>query len=190
MKVETWQPNYDVILTDPPWFYYGSETKNAAAGKHYKLMSDEEIMAMPVKSLLRSKNGALFVWATCPKLDLAVEAIKRWGFHYRGVAFVWVKTRRDGGIIGAQGIPPTGTKPTSELVLLATTNKTGRPFQLLDASVPQVVLAPRGKHSQKPTVIHDRIVKLYGDRPRIELFAREAKAGWDCWGNEAPNAGI
>ena len=22
--------------------------------------------------------------------------------------------------------------------------------------------------------------------PRIELFAREAFEGWDCWGNEAP----
>lgn len=31
-----------------------------------------------------------------------------------------------------------------------------------------------------------RIVELMGDLPRIELFARSAAEGWDCWGNEAP----
>ena len=30
------------------------------------------------------------------------------------------------------------------------------------------------------------IVELMGDLPRIELFARSAAEGWDCWGNEAP----
>jgi N6-adenosine-specific RNA methylase IME4 len=24
--------------------------------------------------------------------------------------------------------------------------------------------------------------------PRVELFARQAFPGWDCWGNEAPGA--
>ena len=30
----------------------------------------------------------------------------------------------------------------------------------------------------------DRIVQLFGDIPRIELFARQEADGWDCWGNE------
>lgn len=176
---------YDIVYADPPWPYYGSTTKDAAAGKHYDLMSMADLEALPVRGLFRAR-GALFMWVTCPKLDLGVDLIRAWGLHYRGVAFNWVKTRKDGGVIGAQGVPPTATKPTSELCLLATTCRVGRPFPLLDSKVSQVVLAPRGTHSQKPPVVRTRIEHLYGDRPRIELFAREAAPGWDRWGNQAP----
>lgn len=179
------EPKFDIVYADPPWSYYGDTEKMAAAGKHYSLMPDDELSALPIKSLLRDpKHGAFFIWATCPRLDFAIRVIEAWGLHYRGVAFNWVKTRLDGGVIGAQGIPPTSTKPTSELCLFATTQKKGRPFPLLDAAVPQVILHPRGRHSEKPPVIREYIERLYGDRPRIELFARERAKGWHAWGNE------
>ena len=54
------------------------------------------------------------------------------------------------------------------------------------AGVHSVVLSPLQRHSQKPAEVRDRIVELMGDLPRIELFARSAAEGWDCWGNEAP----
>ena len=50
--------------------------------------------------------------------------------------------------------------------------------------IKQVVLAPVLEHSHKPPEIRERIVALMGDLPRIELFARQKVAGWDCWGNE------
>jgi N6-adenosine-specific RNA methylase IME4 len=176
---------YDVVYMDPPWSYYGDPNKMAAAGKHYALMQDNELEAMPVRALLRDpKRGAFFIWATCPRLDFAIKVIEAWGLVYRGVAFNWVKTRQDGKVIGAQGVPPTATKPTSELCLFATVQKKGRPFPLLDSAVPQVILAPRGRHSEKPAIVRRYIERLYGERPRIELFAREKVSGWDAWGNE------
>jgi N6-adenosine-specific RNA methylase IME4 len=30
--------------------------------------------------------------------------------------------------------------------------------------------------------VRDRITQLYGDVPKIELFAREKFDGWDSWG--------
>ena len=51
-------------------------------------------------------------------------------------------------------------------------------------SVSSVVIAPRREHSKKPDEIRDRIVTLFGDIPRIELFARQKTDGWDVWGNE------
>jgi len=184
----TWGPHYDIVYADPPWPMYGDPNKNAAAGKHYKLMSMKEICALDMRGLLRSEgHGAFFIWATCPRLDLAFKAIEAWELHYRGVAFVWVKTKKDGTPIGAQGIPPTSTKPTTELCLFATTQPRGRPFPLLDSKVRQTIFAPRTKkHSRKPPETRDRILDLYGDRPRIELFAREATDGWAAWGDEAP----
>jgi len=176
---------YDLIYADPPWPMYGSATKDGAAGKHYDLMSIDEICDMPIRALFRGREGALFLWCTCPRADLAFRAIASWGLHYRGVAFVWVKTNKSGAIINGQGVPPTCTKPTTELCLLATLRPRGRPFPLLDCAMGQVVLHGRGRHSQKPPVIRDKIVSLYGDRPRIELFARARVSGWDAWGMEA-----
>ena len=71
---------YDIVSLDPPWFYEGSGTKDGAAAKHYDLMSQEDICAMPIRSLFRDyDHGAAFVWATGPKLHLAIDAIRAWG---------------------------------------------------------------------------------------------------------------
>lgn len=51
-------------------------------------------------------------------------------------------------------------------------------------------MSPIREHSRKPDEVRDRIVELLGDLPRIELFAREAAPGWDCWGKEAPINGV
>ena len=42
----------------------------------------------------------------------------------------------------------------------------------------------REKHSKKPNETRKRIEKLFGNIPRIELFARQKTKGWDIWGNE------
>jgi len=41
---------------------------------------------------------------------------------------------------------------------------------------------PRLGHSVKPPVVRDRIVQLFGDLPRIELFGRQETPGWDAAG--------
>lgn len=180
------EKSYDVVLADPPWDYYGDATKMGAAGKHYNLMSDEELLAFPMKSLL-NKNGVLFMWVTSPRLDFALECLKAWGLHYRGVSFVWVKTKRDGTPIGAQGVRPSIVKPLTEFVIAASPVKKGRPMKLGSESVVQTILAPKGEHSVKPDDVHERIELLYPDASRIELFARRSRPSWDLWGNQAPD---
>ncbi len=47
-----------------------------------------------------------------------------------------------------------------------------------------------GKHSQKPKQFYgllEMISKKFSLEPKIELFARERREGWDVWGNEIPN---
>jgi N6-adenosine-specific RNA methylase IME4 len=56
-----------------------------------------------------------------------------------------------------------------------------------DPRVKQCLIQEVSKHSKKPQEIADRIVKLFPDVNRIELFARDAKPGWDVWGNEITN---
>ena len=174
---------YDILLIDPPWAHYGDPNKNAAAGKHYSLMSDGDVGSLPIRELLK-KKAFVFCWATGPRMDAAVTAIRDWGLHYRGVGHVWVKTRGDGGIIHAQGVPPTYSKPTTEFLLVATTTKGGRPVKLLSSRLPQVVLAPREGHSVKPALFRRHIEDAFGPGPdKIELFARARFPGWDAIGD-------
>ena len=48
----------------------------------------------------------------------------------------------------------------------------------------QKVVAERTKHSRKPEQVRKNNELLFGDLPRIELFARHNTEGWDVWGNE------
>lgn len=174
---------YDVVLADPPWSYHGQQDKWGAAAKFYPTMTDDELAALPVPAIL-APRGILFMWATSPRLDAAMQLIAAWGLTFRGIAFTWVKTRRDGTPLGAQGVRPSIVKPTVELVLAASRVAKGRPMPLGSEAVQQVILAPKQEHSRKPDAAHERIERLYPNASRIELFARRERPGWSAWGNE------
>jgi N6-adenosine-specific RNA methylase IME4 len=174
---------FDVVLADPPWSYYGRQDKWGAAAKFYATAPDEAIARLPVPDVLADR-GVLFLWATSPRLDVAMACLAHWGLFFRGVAFVWVKARRDGGPIGAQGVRPSIVKPTAEYVLAASRVARGRPMPLADEGVPNVVLAPKRAHSQKPDEVAAAIERLYPDAARLEMFARTPRPGWDAWGDE------
>ena len=125
---------YDIAVADVPWAYYGSRTKMGAAAKHYSCMADTEVGSFPMRAFL-NRVAVLFLWATSPRLDFAVHCIETWGLHYRGIAFEWIKTKKDGTPIDAQGVRPSLTKPVIEYVLAASTVKRGRPLPLCDEAV-------------------------------------------------------
>jgi len=175
---------YDIILCDPPWFHHGSPTKMGAAGRHYPLMHVNEIAAVPVPAMM-TKRSILFLWSTCSHLHDAIDVIRLWNLRYVGLAFIWVKVAKDGHIIHGQGVRPSIVKPTTELLLAATNVRSGRPLPLLTEAMGQVVLAPRGAHSEKPAIFRTLITDLLGDRPRVELFARQQTPGWVTMGIDA-----
>ena len=180
---------YDVVLLDPPWSYTGQQDKWGAAAKFYDTMTDDQLLEFTKATDLLEPKGVMFMWATSPRLDFSIRLIEKWGLTFRGVAFVWVKTKQDGTPIGAQGVRPSIVKPTTEYVLAASRVKTGRPMKLSSESVRQVVLAPKREHSRKPDEVIERIEELYPDASKIELFSRETRPGWDVWGNEVGKFG-
>lgn len=174
---------YDIVLCDPPWSYYGQQDKMGAAAKFYTTMPDDELRNFPIKDFLND-TGVVFMWATSPRLDFAIDLMRQWGLHYRGVAFVWVKTKSDGTPIGAQGVRPSFVKPTAEFVIVGSTNSKGRTFKLHDESIRNVILAPKTEHSRKPDAVHEAIDLMYPELSKIELFARRPYKDWAVWGNE------
>lgn len=169
---------YSIIYCDPPWPYDNNRSGRVKDGAYtYPAMSIAQLCALPVP-FLAARDCCLFLWATMPKLQEAFTVIRAWGFRYTTCAFVWVKQNPKGeGIYSGLG---HWTNQNAELCLLA---KRGKPRRLAK-NVKQVILAPRGRHSEKPKEVRERVVNLLGDLPRIELFARQRVPGWDAWGNE------
>lgn len=122
------------------------------------------------------------MWAVSPQLPEALEVMKAWGFKYKTVAFCWSKVTNTGKQVSNLG---RWTMGNVEICLLGVK---GTPNSMrIDKTIKQLVVAERTKHSKKPDEVRNRIVKLLGDRPRIELFARTKTEGWDVWGNEIQN---
>lgn len=137
----------------------------------------EELAALPVSDLADT-DCALFLWATFPQLPEALRLIRAWGFSYKTVAFVWLKTNRKARTwFYGLGF---WTRSNAEICLLATK---GHPKRQA-ANIHQLIVSPVERHSKKPDEARDRIVALMGDLPRIELFARQETPGWEVWGNE------
>jgi len=174
---------FPVILADCPWPYNSraphSKTRfGGGVHNQYPVMSLEDIKALPVASIA-ADSAVLFLWATWPHLENALEVIEAWGFIYKTVGFCWLKKnkRGDGLFFGTGFYSKSGSEPC----LLASRGKTLKPAV---NTVSSSVLAPIGTHSQKPSIVHDRIEKLYPGLPKVELFARQARVGWHCMGNE------
>ena len=167
---------YGIVYADPPWRYDMKRGKGVAEN-HYPTMSMDEICALPVADLA-AKDSALFLWATFPQLNEAFRVIEAWGFHYKTLAFLWLKQNRkaDSWFYG-MGF---WTRSNAEVCLLATR---GHPKRQC-AGIHQFVISHIEQHSKKPDEVRDKIIKLMGDQPRVELFARQQTPGWDVWGNE------
>lgn len=192
---------YSIIYADPAWSYNDRVYTGRKDGKnfysleeyHYPTMSVKEICELPIKEMT-DDNCILFMWATFPNLKEALQVIEAWGFEYKTLGFSWIKTNQRQNLNQSTFFPTDTidtffgighyTKSNCEVCLIGTK---GRP-EIVSNSVSSVVIAPRGKHSKKPNEVREKIVELCGDKPRVELFARQNHKGWDAWGNEILNS--
>lgn len=92
MKVDIYNTNnkYSIIYLDPPWQYRQKQINFQSYDKgkkyinsveeHYSTMSKKELWQMKnVIHNISEKDCLLFMWATCPNLDLAIDLRKRVG---------------------------------------------------------------------------------------------------------------
>ena len=172
--------NYQLIYADPPWQFrvYSKKVGNRSAERYYPTMRLADIAALPI-SKIAAKNSVLLMWAIDPMLDVAFGVIKAWGFKFKTVGFYWVKeNRKSPGFFSGLGYY---TRANPEQCLLATR---GVGLKRIDRGVRRLIVAPRGRHSEKPAEAYRRIERLFGNVSRIELFARNRRTGWDVFGNQ------
>lgn len=180
MEVFSGNKKYNIIYADPPWSFktYSDKGKDRSAERHYPTMKKEDIQALPI-SKIAATDSVLLLWVTAPCLLEGIELISAWGFTYKTVAFTWIKlNKKNDGIFTGMGYY---TRSNAEFCLLATR---GKVLERKSHGVSSVVISHIERHSQKPREVRDRIVELFGDIPRVELFARQLAYGWDSWGNE------
>ena len=144
----------------------------------YNTMTIDEIKALPVKELC--ENDCLcFMWVVDSFLKEGIELLEDWGFKYKTIAFNWIKHYESGAV--CVNFAPYTLK-SWEVCLLGVKGKVSN-IKICN-SVQGLLTDVRTKHSKKPHETRVRIEQLCGDRPKIELFARQHVDGWDCWGDE------
>lgn len=187
---------FDVVVADPPWQYQknlGAKQAGDTVGSpgtaeaRYNTMSNEQIAAIPVADVA-APDAHLFLWITNPGIYggrfstvTPADIAEAWGFEYKTM-ITWVKTTGDGAVMrGGMGWFFRGC---TEHVLYATRGRAAIPTALRE---PNVIMAPRSRHSAKPHEFASMVERVTTGR-RLELFARHPRPGWVTWGNQATAA--
>lgn len=174
---------YQIIYADPPWSFSNKNTGGglkSGASAHYNTMRIEDICKIPINEIA-DDNCVLFMWWVASQPKEAIQLAESWGFKVKNMTgFNWVKTTALGKLFFGMGF---WTRAGSEMCLIAVKGKPKR----ISGAIRSVVMAENKKHSQKPQIFRDEIIKLMGDLPRVELFARNKTEGWDVFGNQVEN---
>jgi N6-adenosine-specific RNA methylase IME4 len=176
----------------PSRFKSNSESKPGRnAMRHYKCLSMAALATLPVADVA-ARGAFLFFWTTGPLLAIGahIPVMRAWGFEPSAIGFDWAKLNLNApslffvekDFFFGGGLT---TRANLEYVVLG---RRGKP-KILAHDVPKLVIAPRHReHSRKPDEVYRRIER-YCAGPRLELFARERREGWRCWGDELPPLG-
>lgn len=159
---------YRCIAADPPWQEKGG---SRGADKHYQLIHTADIPRVMMQSPLwrPAARAHLWLWVTSNFLEDGLFVLQALGFRFVST-MVWVKP--------SMGIGQY-LRLRHEILLFGVRGR----LHTKDNGVDSVVEAPRSRHSVKPEEAYSRIERV-SPGPRLEMFARAERPGWDVWGNE------
>ena len=168
---------YSTIVVDPPWPVKKIIRKtrpNQVADLDYSTMSLEEIQKLPIQKIA-ADNSVLFLWTTHKYLPYAFDIMSAWGFKYQRT-LTWDKRN---------GISLFGFHHRTEFLLFG--YKGHLDIYPRRKTIPTLLVGKSLRHSAKPDSIMNLIKDAYPE-PRLELFARGTRDGFDVWGDEAEQA--
>lgn len=175
--------HYGVIYADPPWSYKTFSKPDEGTVPHrskdepYKSMTAEDLLALPVGELA-AEDCVLHMWVISSHFDQALALGAAWGFTFKSLGMVWVKTQKSDPEKPKMGMGKW-FRQEAEICLLFTRGKPKR----LDAGVRQVILEPAREHSRKPDAGYERVEALSAG-PYLEMFSRADRDGWDAMGDQ------
>ena len=141
----------------------------------YSQMSVEQIKDIPVEESA-ADDAHLYLWTTNKYVEHVYEVARAWGFK-PSVLLVWAKKPHGIGLGDAFRL-------TTEFCLYARRGNL-KELRTVDRTCFDW---PRGKHSEKPEGFYRLVESVsptpYGERDRLEMFARSKRKGWTVWGAE------
>ena len=166
---------YQIIYADPPWpiKIISRQVRPKQLEMPYSTMKYEDICNLPVKNLTDETECSLFLWTTQKWIPKAFKVMDDWGFGYN-CTITWDKT---------YGFTPFSFMWSTEFLLYGQLKNKWQRQPGVGRYKTCFVHKPIG-HSVKPPMFRDIITGFCGDKPRIELFARQKTECWDVWGNE------
>jgi N6-adenosine-specific RNA methylase IME4 len=164
------QGPFRVIVVDPPWKYEARAGDNShRASSPYPEMTIEQIIKdVPVVKLAHD-DCILWLWTTNAFLRHAYSLLDAWGFQEKTV-LTWVKDRMGLG---------DWLRGQTEHCILAVR---GKPIVTLTNQT-TALHGPLREHSRKPDEFY-ALVEALCPGSKVELFARQERAGWASWGAE------
>lgn len=183
MKINIYdtENQYDLIYADPPWKQMKGGKKNVrpkSSGEQldYPVCSLEEITEH-LKTIINhtGENSILFLWTIDKYLFEAQQIAESLGYKLHA-RMIWNKVT---------GIPAAFTvRYGHEYLLYMYKGKLTPVLKEERGKIHTVFTEQVKKHSQKPEAAYRIIERLYPDLKKIEMYARNQRDGWDCWGNE------
>lgn len=177
---------YMLTYLDWPWWWPKREKGTKfGGGCPYPVMKMDEIFEYC--DIMKEKipdNAVCFSWINTnsnsdANLAKRLLTFERMGFRNTGVAFIWVKTTKNGTI---RKLPGRYQSNSTEQCYLGVKGSISRyqAVKLWDQVRDHQLL----KHSEKPELFRNEIDRIYPDIPRLEMFARKTNNGWSAFGNE------
>lgn len=167
------------IVADPPW-KFGDRLPGPKRGaaKHYPCMSIRDLVRFPLPPI--ADDAVLFLWRVASMVPEAYQIVDAWGFKAKA-ELVWVKRTERGRRWFGMG---RTVRAEHEVAIIATRGKPAITSRAIRSTFEAAV--PGGQHSAKPDAFFALVEQLCAG-PRVELFARRARPGWTCYGNELPD---
>lgn len=161
---------YSTIVIDPPW-----PTKKILREERpyqdsfdYNPFSIEKIKAIPIQDI--SNNDChIYLWTTHKFLPLCFDILIEWGFKYQCL-LTWIKN---------VGMTPFSWMYSTEHCLFGRKGN----LPLLQMGKRLDFNAKVREHSRKPEIFYE-LVREVSPEPRIDIFSRERREGFDQYGNE------
>lgn len=186
---QTMMTKYKTIVVDPPWkygvwgkgsykMYEKGYTDHTGRPRPlpYPHMSIDEIKKLPIDKI-SDDNCELYLWTTQKYLPVSFEIINFWKFKYC-TTLTWCKAPKGTGQGGV-------FCPTTEFIIHARRGKMPKVTRV--DTTWWLTKRPNNNHSKKPDFFQD-LIETVTEEPRLEMFARRERKGWDVWGNEVENS--
>lgn len=172
---------YDLIYADPPWKQSKGGKKSVrenSSGKplDYPVCSLDEIKEhLSLATAVSGDNSILFLWTIDKYLFEAQEIAESLGYKLHA-RMIWDKVT---------GIPAAFTVRYGHEYLLYMYKGKLTPVAKEERGKIHTVFREKvTKHSKKPEIAYEIIERLYPHLRKLEMYARNTRPGWDCFGNE------